>query len=277
MSYGTNTPYGLQPIYNLVGGVAEKVSKYEVYVDPVTNLGPTLANSAGFLFKNDPVVFEDNGAAGALAARYGTIRPMFSTLNAGAAATRLPGGVNGVSALVGTFVSCEYVDATGKYRVSDYIPNGLQVSPGTKIFALVCDDPNMLFEVQISTATNNQPAAIIGTPSVFKRNFIGANANLQLGGVVFTANAAAGQNPASGSIRARSSAVYLDGSSIDFTNGQLGRPTWDVKIVGVSPVKAQVTGTIGVDDTSLAFVKLICKINIHAYGSQGVAGPRNSL
>lgn len=273
MAFGSNSPFGLRINESVSGGgLTDKMTPYKVYVNPANNTGPTLTNSSGYLFKGDPVVFDSAGVAGAgvTSAAAGTVEPMFTTLNVGAAATSVAQNI-----FVGIFMGCEYTDAiTGITKYDTFIPNGLVVKAGTSIIAFINDDPNVLFEVQYSTSTNNAEA----TPrTIFLNGFIGQNAKLQLGGVPFTAPAGAipTQNPASGNVSTKTSGVYIDGSSITLVNGNGGNALFDIKVIGIAYNSEPITvgTTIGVD---VPFVTLLCKFNRHVYGSNGTPGPFNA-
>lgn len=271
MAFGSNSPFGLRINESVSGGgLTDKMTPYKVYTT-AAGVGPTLAGSVGYLFKGDPVVFDSAGVAGAgvTSVAAGTVEPMFTILNAGAAATAVAQNV-----FVGIFMGCEYTDAiTGITKYDTFIPNALQVKSGTSITAFVNDDPNVLFEVQYSTSTNNAEAS---PRSIFLNGFIGQNAKLQLGGVAFTAPVGAipTQNPASGNISTKTSGVYVDGSSITLVNAGAGNALFDIKVVGIAYNSEPITAgtTIGVD---VPFVTLLCKFNRHVYGSNGTPGPFN--
>lgn len=89
---------------------------------------------------------KDRGKKYTIAAAYGTqitegmpvILNTNGTITAGTAAADL----------LGVFMGCEYIDATGKPNVSPFWPAGQTILPGSVPVAWVIDDADMVYEVQ---------------------------------------------------------------------------------------------------------------------------------
>ncbi len=65
--------------------------------------------------------------------------------------------------VLGVFQGCEYYDATTKVLTfSKWYPANTQVVPGTKISALINDDPNVVWEIQVSTYINANGTTFAG-------------------------------------------------------------------------------------------------------------------
>lgn len=137
----TATPYGLRPVKRADGmPYAGATSLY--LIDP--------AGEATNIFTGQVVII---GADGYIA---------ISTATGADITTNNLGG-SGVGA-VGVFVGCEYVNAQGQLIHSMYYPSGYAAPAGTAIKAYVVDDPNVLFQAQLSS-TGVQ--TIIGTNTFF--------------------------------------------------------------------------------------------------------------
>lgn len=115
----TASPYGLVPVYHPSG--TDRAVAYTI--------NPTY-NTA--IYKGDPVILNTNG-----------------TVTVGAAA----------SALLGVFMGCEYVDATGKPTYSNFYPASQSVQAGSVITAWVITDLESVFEIQM----NGQLSATLAT------------------------------------------------------------------------------------------------------------------
>lgn len=263
MSNGINAPYGLQIVQSQIGnGGTQKLGQYFIYADAT---GQNTWNTN--IFQGDMVKYYPARTAATWDAQLGTIVPAL-TPQPGAAANPI------VGVPVGIFIGCEFTDALTGYQVnSDYWPASRQVKKGTKIIAWVNDDPEVVFKVQISTSTNNAPAAAQNNiaPSIFQYIFSGQNAKLQVGGVVF--NAPAGENPATGNTTTGQSAYYLDGSSINLIFAGSGNPAFEIKIIGLVPelqTNANPTGLV--QGINMPFIDVLCKFNVHIHGSTGTPG-----
>ena len=106
----TATPYGLSPVYHPSGQV--NPTAYTITAAYGTSI-----------FKGDPVILNTNG-----------------TVVVGTAA----------AALLGVFIGCEYVDATGKPTYSNFYPASQSVQSGSVITAWVITDLETVYEVQMS-------------------------------------------------------------------------------------------------------------------------------
>lgn len=214
MAYGVNAPFGLRPLFSINGGSwTEKTNEYFIHAsaDGATTYGTSL-------FRGDPVMW--NTAAATTISGVATIaRYAFNN----DAATG-----NNNSAVLGVFQSCEYTDTTGKLVQAPYWPASTQVLAGSKIKAYVVDDPDVVFEIQVSTAndvandarfggTTNQSATV----SYFGQNF---SFGLGGGGANLVPN-----NPTSGSARTGQSAIYLN---------NVGTGDNSVRANAASPLKA---------------------------------------
>lgn len=121
----TASPYGLVPVYHPSG--LDRATAYTI--------NPTY-NTA--IYKGDPVILNANG-----------------TVTVGTAA----------AALLGVFMGCEYVDATGKPTYSNFYPASQSVQSGSVITAWVITDLETVYEVQMSgqlSATLATAMAAIG-------------------------------------------------------------------------------------------------------------------
>lgn len=106
-----NSPFGLRPVRHLTGGMI-RLSEYSIASGYSTSL-----------FYGDPVEMTGTGQNIALAA---------------------PGNADNI----GVFGGCRYVDAQGNQVFSKMWPAS---TTATEIVALVYDDPDIVFECQIST------------------------------------------------------------------------------------------------------------------------------
>jgi hypothetical protein len=126
--------------------------------------------------------------------------------------------------LLGVFRGCKFTNASGEVIYSSYWPNGTVSSDAV---AFICDDPNMLFEVQ-SAATGSVVQTVVGNnaDSVY----------------------------ASGSTSDGQSGVEISGTT--------AATTAQLRIVGFS--KDPENNTLGTGSAS-ANVNMIVKINEHFY------------
>ena len=106
----TAAPMGLNAVYHPSG--LDRATAFTI--------NPTY-NTA--IYKGDPVILAANG-----------------TVTVGTPA----------AALLGVFVGCEFVDATGKPTVSNYYPASQAILAGTAITAWVITDLETVFEIQMS-------------------------------------------------------------------------------------------------------------------------------
>jgi len=123
---------------------------------------------------------------------------------------------------VGVFMGCEYVDSVSGLRHSQYFPADTAAPSGTTIWGYVCDDPDMLFQIQ-SDESLAQAA-------------LGLNAAIVQG---------------AGSTATGMSGVALDGGSIDTT------ATLPLRIIDfVSPVGDAYTDVLVKINTHAHYVAL---------------------
>ena len=144
MSYGTNSPQGLQPRMYSTGALWN--NQFGQY--------PIKSGYATSLFMGDPVTYLNDGTIGI--------------------------GVAG-SAIVGVFFGCFYQDATGNYVFSQYWPaSTVTWNPGgtgsVNATAFVVDDPNVLFDVQCSGT-----ALVTGHVNTIQQSDINYNYNFAAG------------------------------------------------------------------------------------------------
>jgi hypothetical protein len=146
MAYGVNAPFGLRPLSSISGGSwTEKVNEYYIYAD---STGQTTYGIS--IFTGDLVVLS------ASLATVNTIQlylPTYTQNNAGAGANTFAQ----TTPVLGVFMGCEYtsvVNGTNNLIKSAFWPAATQVVPGSVIKAYVLDDPDVVFDIQISTPIN---------------------------------------------------------------------------------------------------------------------------
>ena len=298
MSNGINSPYGLKAVESVSGdGATRKMKNYRIAADPVTG-----ATTVGPIYYGDPVKFQPVTNETYVGGGQNIVNALTPGV-AGARAAMTPGP------FLGTFIGCQYqLPNQARVTESNFWPGNLTVVPGSEIIVYVNDDPNIVFQVQMSTSDNDAAVATLNASSacIFQNWMIGQNAVLLLGGINFV-NAGPVTNPviaglptpASNPITGNSvngrSAVYLDGSSISLNslggtipapNNNIfvptqGNPGFDVKIMGLAPSSsrsmASATTTAAFQDlipgVNMPFCDLLVKFNNHVYGSSGVTGP----
>lgn len=287
MAYGVNAPFGLRPISSITGGSwTEKVNEYYIYTDP------NGANSYNVsIFTGDPVVFTPTAAnitgnpnVGGFITRY---LPAF-TDNTPSTFSALP--------LLGVFVGCEYisvVNGTNSLIKSAFWPAGTAVVPGTLIKAFVIDDPNVVYDIQVSTSKNANANAFVGSPTfpnvnggvVADSGAFGNNFALNIGGgtnfntVINTYTTATGNtyanNPATGSTLTGQSAFYLDvdtSTAAGYNNHDYSKvtATLPLKAIGWTQDPRNIAATTLTQATT-PFLNVRVLINNHVYG-HNVAG-----
>jgi hypothetical protein len=248
MAYGTNAPFGLRPLSSISGGSwTEKTNEY--YISSTANGQTTYASN---IFTGDPVIWNPvtaNQGSGTIA-RYG-----FNTDG--------NGGTNTVSVL-GVFMGCEYTLPTGILVKSAYWPSATQVYAGSQIKAYVIDDPDAVFDIQVSTWTN------ILNDARFPYGLMGQNFGLGLagGGANLVPN-----NPVDGSPLTGQSAAYL---AKVFTANDPAHTvvTLPLKVIGYTKNPNNIANPISytADATTAPFLNVMVQINNHTYraGSLGV-------
>lgn len=103
-----SAPFGFRPAYHSTG--IDRDTKYAI-----------AAAYGTAMYEGQPCILDTNG-----------------TVTVGTAAADL----------LGVFMGCEYIDATGKPNVSTFWPAAQTVQSGSVPTAWVTDDPNTVFEVQ---------------------------------------------------------------------------------------------------------------------------------
>ncbi len=291
MAYGVNAPFGLRPLSSISGGSwTEKVNEYYIYASPD---GATTYNTS--IFTGDPVIFNTSAAnletgnpnLGGTIARYA---PTFTNATPSTFST-VP--------LLGVFVGCEYFStntATNNLIKSAYWPANTAVVPGTLIKAFVIDDPNVVYDIQVSSSIDANATAFIGSPTfpnvstdtantTVKAGGFGSNFALNIAGgtnfntVVNTYTQATGNtyanNPATGSTLTGQSAFYLDVATP--VGGAAARDygkaiaTLPLKVVGWTQDPRNIAATTLTQATT-PFLNVRVVINNHVYG-HNAAGP----
>jgi len=140
----TATPYGLRPVRRLDGlPYAGSTNMYQI--NPAGHTGNIFTGMVVYLLDTGYISFVTGTGADA-------------TTN------DFPTGSTSASGALGVFMGCEYVNAQGQLIHSMYYPTGYVAPTGTLIKAYVVDDPNVLFQAQLSS-TGVQ--TIIGTNTFF--------------------------------------------------------------------------------------------------------------
>ncbi len=280
MSNGTNTPFGLQAIQSNIGnGGTQKLTAYTIY-HTVGNVGAPLP-----IFSGDPVVWAPAQLAGPnVNPSAGTIIPAYTAV-AGEAAARnnINTAGNAIGGILGIFVSCTYVSAQTNLVIQQvpYYPGAAAVAPGTSIIAYINDDPEVIFQVQVSSSLANTNGII------YQTSWNGLNAKLQIGGVPFNPNdngyAQNIPNPPNmfrGNTLNGISSYYLDGNTAvapaSTAGGLLANALFDVKIIGLAGQPQGVgTATIGTPAPVVVgttpFVNVLCRFNNHVFSAGTVS------
>jgi len=246
MAYGTNAPFGLRPLQSINGGSwTEKVNTY--FISASANGATTYGTS---LFTGDPVIWNPVVAnqGGGTIARYGFNNDGNNDGNA-------------VSVL-GVFMGCEYTLPTGVLVKSPYWPASTAVQAGSKIKALVLDDPSVVFDIQVSTWTD------VLNDARFPYGLMGQNFGFGLGG---NANLVP-QNPANGNTISGQSGVYL--AKVFAAHDTHTTATLPLKVLGHTTDPNNLNNPISytADATTQPFLNVMVQINNHTYraGSLGV-------
>ena len=273
MAYGTNAPFGLRPVSSILGGCwTEKTNEYKIHAS--ADGQTTYATS---IFAGDPVVFSPTLAQFGTVARY---LPAFADATP-STFSALP--------ILGVFQSCEYLDITARLIQSPFWPASTNVYPGTSIKAFVIDDPDIVYDIQVSTSKDAAANAFIAPPNFPVINTTAANngsfgSNFALnigGGADFdTVNNAAGtnagyaNNPATGSIISGQSVFYLDASTTTVINNDHDYSklvaTLPLKVIGYM-LNPENIAAPGLTMATTPFLNVRVIINNHVYraGSAG--------
>lgn len=150
MAYGTsNAPFGLRPWGSLTSAtINDSVQTFNIQAsaDGLTTYGISI-------FSGDMVIVNTVAAnVAGLATTANTLAlylPAYTQNAAGTANTFAQ-----TTPVFGVFQRCTYTDPQNNFIQSDYWPAATQVLTGSKITAYVSVDPNILWDVQISTPVN---------------------------------------------------------------------------------------------------------------------------
>ena len=157
MAYGKNSPFGLRTYGHLISGVD----------DIKINSNYTISGNSLSLNKGDPVIYVPQNA------QYGVVpngyqgkqseimlyNPVVTTAGAGNATTVV--GQNAVAGqpIVGVFQGCEYYTPNGTWVSQEYWQAGTATN-GKPVTALICDDPYVVYDIQLSCYTGALFAAL---------------------------------------------------------------------------------------------------------------------
>lgn len=305
MAYGTNAPFGLRPFQSISGGSwTEKTNLYQL---PTTTAAGVTTGYTHSIFQGDLVVFNTSLADSAIGL-YNSIGlyPALVGGDTGLAKMYADGTPSTIPALtsvpvVGVFISCEYFDVNNRLIQSTFWPSGNQIYPNSIIKAYILDDPDTVFDVQVSTPINATNANVFAASPVFPD----LNTNVLSGaaGSCFAVGIGGGQNfntvpspyggtyannPLTGSIQTGQSGMYLminTSGTIADTNpanatAATASATHDyakisanlpLKVIGLTPNPKNIAAP-GLTITTTPFLNVRVMINNHAYraGTGGV-------
>lgn len=245
MSYGTNAPFGLQPRQYLDGSLWTG-QQSEYYID-------TTNYAARYIYTGDPVQLTAGGGITSF------------VFNANGSINL--DGFNDAGASIGAFFGCKYYDTSRTLQFSPYWGN-FNIAPNTNVIAYITDDPNILYDIQVSSdtsASTNIAALKLGILAAD----LNGNYQLGMGSAAFTNNATnVPNNPTSGSTISGQSAIYLDTVNADPTVATL-----QLKIIRLTPRPGNVFYAASPGVGSGNFNNVLVLINNHAYkGGTGTAG-----
>lgn len=288
MAYGTNAPFGLKPYSSINGGSwTEKTNVYYIYAS--ANGASTYASP---IFTGDLVVLGTSLAATpTVNGGTGTIAVYTPNYVDATPSTFL---VTGAASAVGVFQGCEYIASNGSLVKSAYWPGGVAVLAGSLIKAYVIDDPDVVYEVQVSTNINAAANAFVANPVFPNTNStggapyvlygsVGRNFAFMVGGGAnFTTvpNVAAGgthnNNPTSGSTITGQSGFYLcvdTSTAAGYNNHDYSKTvtTLPLRVLGYSKNSQNVPGA-GLTMATTPFINVLVTLNNHVYNS-GTAAP----
>ena len=157
MAYGINSPFGLRTYGHLISGVD----------DIKINSGYTISGNSRSLNKGDPVIYVPQSA------QYGVVpngyrgkqseimlyNPIVTLAAANNASTVV--GENAVAGqpIVGVFQGCEYYTPNGTWVSQEYWQAGTATN-GQPVTALICDDPYVVYDIQLGTYAGANSAAL---------------------------------------------------------------------------------------------------------------------
>jgi len=217
---GQNAPRGLQPSQYNDGSIWN--GQLTEYLIP--------SGYATSLFTFDPVSFANTG-------------------------TIVIGTIGGP--IVGVFMGVKYVDATGTAQFSQYWPANTVTQGAVPATALVCDDPNVLFDIQCANGVGGGPVA---APSLTQAEMF-ENANFGVQATTYNpiVGVTPAPNPGAGNTANGLSGYYLDTNSIANT------ATLNLKLIRFTQIPGNIAGVV--------FNNALVKINNHYYnGGTGTAG-----
>lgn len=150
MSYGQNSPFGLRPIGHLLGGASNiALARGKYVIDTIAGIT---------LNKGDPVVIQGSIASSVVGQYFKggeTVITRYSpTVTLNVANTRT--GITTNSPIVGVFMGCKFKDANGTFVEQEYWATGTAVT--SKVEAIIYDDPNIIWELQLSTYLGSNAA-----------------------------------------------------------------------------------------------------------------------
>lgn len=287
MAYGTNAPFGLRPMNSLAGGSwTEKVNEYKIYAS-----ADGTSTYAVSLFTGDPVQWGTSVATTpTTTGLVGTIALYSPTF-----ADATPSTFSTVP-ILGIFMGCRYQAANSvsstPYIASPYWPASAQVKPGTSIIAYVLDDPNVIFDIQVSTHIAAAANAFVGNPIFPNTNVTGAASPFQYAGTFgrnFALNVGGGgnfgtvptladptvnytDNPANGSTLTGQSAYYLDvdtSTAAAYNNHDYAKNVTTLPLKAIAYTLKPENVAPPVANANIAttpFINVTVVINNHVYG-----------
>jgi hypothetical protein len=287
MAYGTNAPFGLRPMNSLAGGSwTEKVNEYKIYAS-----ADGTSTYAVSLFTGDPVQW------GTSVVNTPTTTGLVGTiaLYAPTFADATPSTFSTVP-ILGIFMGCRYQAANSvsstPYIASPYWPASAQVKPGTAIIAYVLDDPNVIFDIQVSTHIAAAANVFVGNPIFPNTNVTGAASPFQYAGTFgrnFALNVGGGanfdtvptladptvnytNNPATGSTLTGQSAFYLDvdtSTAAAYNNHDYAKNVTTLPLKAIAYTLKPENVAPPVANANIAttpFINVTVVINNHVYG-----------
>ncbi len=283
MAYGVNAPFGLRPFSSISGGAwTEKTNQYQILAS-----ADGLVTYARAIFTGDLVVWGTSISGAAPTGGAGTIAVYNPNYADGAPATFA--GV-GAATAIGVFLGCEYTLPTGVVVKSPYWPGATTaVLAGSTIKANVIDDPDVVYDVQVSTNIDAAGNAFVGSPLFPNTNATGAGAFNRFGsfgrnfafmsggGTNFTtvANPRGGfytNNPLTGDPRTGQSGFYLcvDTSTVAANDHDYlkNTTTLPLRALGYSP-NVQNIAAPGLTMGTTPFLNVLVTLNnpVYAVGS----------
>lgn len=261
MAYGVNAPFGLRPLSSINGGSwTEKTTEYSIFA-PANGV----ATYSASIFTGDPVVWSPTLAQAGTVAVYLPARAVGTPTTYSA----LP--------LLGVFQGCEYITPAGTLIKSPYWPASTPVLAGSVIKCFVIDDPDVVYDIQVSTSgdvlLNARFPTVNATATTYPAQF-GRNLALDIGNDGDPANHLNVINPTSGNTRTGQSVFYAVASSgtatQNLTNDYLKTTaTLPLKVLGYTQNPQNVAPT-GLTMATTPFLNIRVTINNHVFGHNSV-------